>query len=110
MVRARIRTAGDALELCSRSPRARAVPACADPLPFAPSLSAGSTSPQAEAFTSFTSTFSREDGNQNLSTVQLHLPAGLLGKLSAVTPCGEPQASLWARVALKAKSAIRWRV
>jgi streptogramin lyase len=67
--------------------------ACADPLPFVPSLIAGSTSPQAGAFTPFTTTFSREDGDQNLSTVQLHLPVGVLGKLAAVTPCGEPQAS-----------------
>ncbi|HEX9481415.1 MAG TPA: hypothetical protein VF927_04880, partial [Solirubrobacteraceae bacterium] len=66
---------------------------CADPLPFSPSLSAGSTSIQASGFTPFTTTFSREDGNQNLSGVQLHLPEGLLGKLASVTPCPEPQAA-----------------
>lgn len=62
-------------------------------LPFSPSLSAGSTDIQASAFTPFSMTMSREDGQQNLSVVQLHLPEGLLGKLAAVTPCPEPQAS-----------------
>ena len=66
---------------------------CADPLPFSPALSAGSTNLQAGAFTLFGTTISREDGNQNLSAVQLHMPEGLLGKLSSVTPCPEPQAS-----------------
>jgi hypothetical protein len=62
-------------------------------LPFAPSLTGGSTNVQAGAFTPFTVTMSREDGNQNLSGIQLHLPPGLLGVLSSVKPCGEPQAS-----------------
>jgi hypothetical protein len=68
-------------------------PACPNPLPFAPSLSAGSTNLQAGAFTPFTSTFSREDGNQNLAGITLHTPPGLLGKLASVTPCPEPQAA-----------------
>ena len=67
---------------------------CPDPLPFSPSLTAGSASIQAGAFSSFTTTMSREDGDQNLSALQLRLPVGLLGKLSSVTPCPEPQASL----------------
>jgi hypothetical protein len=66
---------------------------CADPLPFSPSLTAGSMNLQAGAFTSFTTTMSREDGNQNLAGLTLHMPPGLLGKLSSVTPCPEPQAS-----------------
>ncbi len=66
---------------------------CQNPLPFSPSLTAGSTSLQAGAFTPFTTTISREDGNQNLGAVQLHLPPGLLGLLSSVTPCPEPQAA-----------------
>jgi hypothetical protein len=66
---------------------------CADPLPFSSSLTAGSTNIQAAAFTPFTTTISREDGNQNLAAVQLHMPEGLLGKLASVTPCPEPQAA-----------------
>jgi len=68
--------------------------ACTNPLSFTPSLSAGATDPQAGGFTPFTTTVSREDGNQSLGVVQLHLPEGLVGKLSSVTPCQEPQASL----------------
>jgi hypothetical protein len=66
---------------------------CPSQLPFTPSLVAGSGSLQAGAFTPFTTTMSREDGNQNLGAVSLHLPPGLLGMLSAVELCGEPQAS-----------------
>lgn len=64
---------------------------CANPLPFAPSLTAGSLNIQAGAFTPFTMTMSREDGNQNLRAVRLKLSPGLLGTLSKVELCGEPQ-------------------
>lgn len=67
--------------------------ACPSSLPFAPSLTAGTTSNQAGGFSPFTMTMSREDGNQNLQAVQLHMPPGLLGNVSAVTPCGEAQAN-----------------
>ena len=66
--------------------------ACESPLPFAPSLTAGTTSIQAGGFSPFTMTMSREDGNQNLQAIQLHMPPGLLGTLSSVKLCGEPQA------------------
>ncbi len=66
--------------------------ACSDPLPFAPSLTAGTTNIQAGAFSPFRMTMSREDGEQNLQSVQLHMPPGLLGTLSSVKLCGEPQA------------------
>ncbi len=65
---------------------------CANPLPFAPSLTAGSSNIQAGAFTPFTMTMSREDGNQNLKAILLHMPPGLSGTLSHVALCGEPQA------------------
>ncbi len=65
---------------------------CHDPLPFAPSLTAGSVNNQAGAFTAFTTTLGREDGNQNLKSVQLHIPPGLSGTLSGVVLCGEAQA------------------
>ena len=65
---------------------------CESPLPFGPELTAGTTSIQAGGFSPFTMTMSREDGNQNLQAVQLHMPPGLLGTLSGVALCGEPQA------------------
>ena len=65
---------------------------CQNPLPFVPTLTAGTTSIQAGGFSPFTMTMSREDGNQNLQGVQLHMPPGLLGTLSGVALCGEPQA------------------
>jgi hypothetical protein len=66
--------------------------ACVDPLPFSPSLAAGTTSIQAGGFSPFTMTMSREDGNQNLQAIKLRMPPGLLGTLSTVKLCGEPQA------------------
>jgi hypothetical protein len=66
---------------------------CADPLPFNPSLTAGSTNIQAGAFSPFTMTMSREDGQQNLKAVELHMPPGLLGTLATVKLCGEAQAN-----------------
>ncbi len=66
---------------------------CSDPLPFDPSLTTGSLNIQAGAFTPFTMTMSREDGNQNLDAIQLKMPPGLLGTLSSVKLCGEAQAN-----------------
>jgi hypothetical protein len=65
---------------------------CSNPLPFAPELTTGSLNIQAGAFTPFTMTMSREDGNQNLDAIQLKMPPGLLGTLSSVKLCGEAQA------------------
>jgi hypothetical protein len=64
---------------------------CSDPLPFDPSLTTGSLNIQAGAFTPFTMTMSREDGDQNLDAIQLKMPPGLLGTLSSVKLCGEAQ-------------------
>jgi hypothetical protein len=64
---------------------------CEDPLPFDPSLTTGSLNIQAGAFTPFTMTMSREDGNQNLDGIQLKMPPGLLGTLSSVKLCGEAE-------------------
>jgi hypothetical protein len=66
---------------------------CSDPLPFAPSLTAGTTSIQAGGFSPFTMTMSREDGNQDLQSVSLRMPPGLLGTLSSVKLCGEAEAN-----------------
>jgi hypothetical protein len=66
---------------------------CSNPLPFDPSLTTGSLNIQAGAFTPFTMTMSREDGNQNLDAIQLKMPPGLLGTLSSVKLCEEAQAN-----------------
>jgi hypothetical protein len=59
---------------------------------FNPSFTAGTTSIQAGAFSPFTATFSRTDQDQYLSDVTVQTPPGLLGMLSTVQLCGEPQA------------------
>jgi hypothetical protein len=59
--------------------------------PFSPELTTGSLNIQAGAFTPFTMTMSREDGNQNLDAIKLQMPPGLLGELSKVKLCGEAE-------------------
>ncbi|MBA3808584.1 MAG: hypothetical protein H0X28_09365 [Solirubrobacterales bacterium] len=66
---------------------------CQNPLPFAPALTAGTTSIQAGGFSPFTTTISREDGSQNLQAISLHMPPGLSGLLSSVKLCGEVEAN-----------------
>jgi hypothetical protein len=66
---------------------------CHNPLPFAPSLTAGTSSIQAGGFSPFTMTMSRPDGSQNLQAVRLRMPPGLLGTLATVKLCGETQAN-----------------
>ena len=65
---------------------------CPNPLPFAPSLAAGTTNIQAGAFSPLSTTISREDGNQDIQTVKLQMPAGLSGILAGVPLCPEEQA------------------
>jgi hypothetical protein len=62
-------------------------------LPFSPSLTAGTTSIQAGGFSPFTMTMGREDGQQNLKSIQLKMPLGMSGTLSNVKLCGEAQAN-----------------
>jgi hypothetical protein len=62
-------------------------------LPFDPTLTGGSTNINAGSFTPLTTTIGREDGQQDMQSVQLHFPPGLSGLLSSVKLCGEPQAS-----------------
>jgi hypothetical protein len=69
------------------------VTGCQSPEPFAPAFSAGTLSPAAGAFTPFTLTFSRSDGQQDLAGIVVHTPPGLLGKIAEVPRCTEPQAS-----------------
>ncbi len=66
---------------------------CSNPLPFSPSLTAGTTSIQAGGFTPFEMTMSREDGQQNLGGIQLKMPLGMSGTLSSVKLCDEADAN-----------------
>jgi hypothetical protein len=66
---------------------------CQSPLPFNPSLTAGTTSIQAGGFSPFTMTMSRPDGSQNLQAIKLKMPPGLLGTLATVKLCKEEQAN-----------------
>jgi hypothetical protein len=63
------------------------------PQPFSPSFSAGTEVPLAGAFSPFTVTFSRPDGDQPLQGFSMQLPPGLLAMLSSVPLCQEPQAA-----------------
>jgi hypothetical protein len=60
---------------------------------FAPSFSAGTTSPQAGGFSPLTLTASRADGEPSLSSFSIELAPGLLGMLKSVPVCPEPQAA-----------------
>ena len=64
---------------------------CPSVLPFSPSFNAGTTTTSAGAFTSFSTTFGREDREQYLSGVQVRLPLGLVGKIAAVKQCGDAE-------------------
>jgi hypothetical protein len=60
-------------------------------LPFSPSLQAGTSNINAGALSPLSTTINREDGNQQLTGVQLHTPPGLSGVLTGVTLCPEAQ-------------------
>jgi hypothetical protein len=66
---------------------------CHSPLPFSPSLTAGTSSIQAGGFTPFVMTMGREDGQQNLQSIQLHMPLGMSGTLAGVKLCDEADAN-----------------
>jgi hypothetical protein len=59
---------------------------------FAPSFTAGTQSNQAAGFSPFTLTLSRSDSEQGLGGLTVTTPPGLLGMLSRVQLCQEPQA------------------
>jgi hypothetical protein len=67
-------------------------PCPASPLPFAPSMTAGSTTDQAGAFTNFSLLLQRGDGQQRISGLQFKAPEGLTGELSKVPLCTNAQA------------------
>jgi hypothetical protein len=63
-------------------------------LPFNPGLTGGALNLNAGAFSPFTLTMNRADGEQNLQSVEAKLPEGLSGILAGVELCPEPQANL----------------
>jgi hypothetical protein len=79
---------GEGFQITS-GPGGGACPAGA--LPFSPGLEAGSMNIQAGAFTQFTTTIGRPDGQQALQSITLHLPSGLAAMLASVTPCPASQ-------------------
>jgi hypothetical protein len=66
---------------------------CSNPLPFMLTQSTQSTNATAGAYSPFTFSLTRADGQQYLSQVSTTLPAGLLGAIPSVSLCGEPQAA-----------------
>jgi hypothetical protein len=70
-----------------------AIEGCATPMPFNPSFKAGTTSPQAGAFSPFVLSFAREDREQDLSGLSVTMPPGLVGKIAGIPLCGEAQAN-----------------
>jgi hypothetical protein len=62
-------------------------------LPFGPVLQGGSTNINAGSFSPLTTTISREDGNQDIQSVQLRFPPGLSGILTGVKLCDEADAN-----------------
>jgi hypothetical protein len=62
------------------------------PPQFHPSFVAGTTDNQAGAFSPLTVTLSRTDQDEDFGSLSVQLPPGLLGILSKVQLCSEPQA------------------
>ncbi len=66
---------------------------CTNPLPFSPTMTAGATTDQAGGYTDFSMLLSRGDGQQRIEKLQFKTPEGLLGMISKVPLCQEPQAA-----------------
>ncbi len=68
--------------------------ACPAVWPFKPSFEAGTSNPNAGQLSPLTVTFNREDREQDFQQIKVTTPPGLLGSLSGIPFCGEPQADL----------------
>jgi hypothetical protein len=66
---------------------------CSDPVPFAPSLTAGSVSVEAGGFTAFTLAVTRAQREQGIAQLQLRAPRGIAAMLASVVPCSALAAS-----------------
>ncbi len=53
----------------------------------------GHTNIKAGSFSPFTTTISRQDGNQDIRAIRLHMAPGMSGILPGVKLCPEPQAN-----------------
>jgi hypothetical protein len=62
-------------------------------LPFAPSATGGSLNTNAGAFSPFSMTLSRGDGQQSFQSAVVHLPEGVAAILTGVPLCAEAQAN-----------------
>jgi hypothetical protein len=63
------------------------------PPPFAPGFIAGTVTPNAGKFSSFTMDLARKDREQYLKGIQIYTPPGLTGLLASVPLCEEAQAN-----------------
>ena len=79
---------------------------CPASAPFAPSFTAGTATPAAGAFSSFSLTLKREDREQDVASLSSTLPQGLLAAVANVGRCPEPQASQASLSACPASSQI----
>jgi hypothetical protein len=70
------------------------VTGCPATIPFTPAQSTQNQNGNGGGHTSYKFNLERTDGQQYFSQVKTVLPPGLVGAIPAVTPCGEPQASL----------------
>ena len=62
-------------------------------MPFTPTMIAGATTDQAGGYTAFSLLLSRADDQQRISKLRFKTPKGLLGMISHVQLCEEPQAA-----------------
>jgi hypothetical protein len=69
------------------------VEGCGSPPRLEPGFVAGTVTPNAGKFSSFTLNISRQDREQYIKGVQVHTPPGLLGMLSNVQLCDPAQAN-----------------
>jgi hypothetical protein len=63
-------------------------------LPNKPSFSAGTVNPLAGAYSPFVFKLERQDGSQQLRSVNTTLPKGLIGKLAGIPYCSEAQIAI----------------
>jgi hypothetical protein len=75
----------------SAAPGGGPCPATAAGAPNAPTMRAGTLSPQAGAFSPLVLNLSRADGTQRFASLQATLPPGLLAKLAGVPYCSEAE-------------------
>jgi hypothetical protein len=68
-------------------------PCPSSPMPFSPSLTAGSTTDQAGGFTDFSLLLQRGDGQQRIEKLSFRAPQGLSGVLASVPLCDEADAN-----------------